>query len=280
MASLSEKIASARTAEGKDLWHYVKESNPEIITASASNKSLTEDMAVHLAESRHTPQETLGALASDARFKDSKKLKLRLARNPKTPQRVAMSLLKFLSVFELGDLTRDRAIPVMLRQKVEQSLLERIAALPSGVKSALARRASDSVVVAIMERGDRQTIETCLESPALTEGHLYKLIQKASTRPILIKAIAGHSKWSIRYDLRFSLLRNFSTPLSLAVTFLPGMKTTDLKYLYADPKVPASTKPFIHRELIERGHGTAQQPEDAFEIDEEEDPLNIADTEE
>jgi hypothetical protein len=47
------------------------------------------------------------------------------------------------------------------------------------------------------------------------------------------------------------------------------MKIMDLRELYADPSVPVTIKPFVHRELWERG----QQPEKAgeeqvYEIDE------------
>jgi len=37
------------------------------------------------------------------------------------------------------------------------------------------------------------------------------------------------------------------------VEFLENIKTTDLKELYEAPEVPSSTKPFLYRELLDRG---------------------------
>jgi hypothetical protein len=49
------------------------------------------------------------------------------------------------------------------------------------------------------------------------------------------------------------------------------MKIMDLRELYHDPSVPITIKPFIHRELWERGQDAKQAVEDqVFEIDEEE----------
>jgi len=53
--------------------------------------------------------------------------------------------------------------------------------------------------------------------------------------------------------------------------FLSEMRIMDLRELYADPSVPATIKPFIHRELRERGEEPMKVLEDqVFEIDEEE----------
>jgi hypothetical protein len=47
-------------------------------------------------------------LAGDIRFKSSYRLKLNLCKNPKTPQKIVLSLLKYLRIFDLGDITKDR----------------------------------------------------------------------------------------------------------------------------------------------------------------------------
>lgn len=270
MAGRQEKKERIKEPGSKELWDVIREGKPDAILGAALDKDLTEGMAIFMAKSRHTPAEALGQLSTDVRFKDSYRLKVSIARNPKTPMRVALSLLKFLKIFDLADLTRDQRVPVGLRQKVEQSLSERIPALPSGVKSALSRRVSGNLLVAIIQRGDGNAISASLESPYLTEGALYKEINRQGVRPLFIKLLAEHPKWSLRYDIRLALLRNFYTPTGRAVEFIGGMRTGDLRGLYADPSLPASVRPFIHRELLERG-ADVQVPEDEeYSIGEEE----------
>lgn len=254
------------------LWETLRSGSPDAIKSAVFNPALTEEMAIFIARSRSAPPEALGFLASDRRFKASYELKLSLSKNPKTPQRVVLSLLKFLKIFDLADLTRDQRLHIVLRQKIEQSLSERIPSLPSGIRSALAKRASSNVVMILMQAGERNVVEACLNSPYLREADIYKAINRADARPILVRAVATHPKWSLRYSIKFALIRNFYTPMADSIKFIKQMKTPDLKALYRDPKLPSSTRPFIYKELAERGI-EAEMPdeEEIFDIEEEDD---------
>jgi len=111
----------------------------------------------------------------------------------------------------------------------------------------------------------------CLNNPHITEGHLVKVISRKDTRAETILMIAEHPNWSSRSLIRLSLTRNAHTPLSRSTGFLSGMKLMDLRELYADPSVPVTIKPFIHRELWGRGEEPMKVfVEQVFEIDEEE----------
>lgn len=271
MKDAAERIREAETAESGALWGLLRDRNPEVLMNAALNRNLTEGMAVEIAKNRSAPPEALGLLASDARFKDSYKLKLAICRNPASPQRVTLSLLKFLRIFDAGDLTKDPYLPATLKQKIERSIIEKLPAMAPGVKSALSKRASGNVVSALMETSGKAVILSCLESPILTEGDIHKAINKPNAGDLLIKTIAEHPKWSLRYNVRFALIRNFHTPLSAAAGFIEAMKTVDLKFLYNDSRTPGSTKPFIHMELMSRGE-TAEEAEEApvIELEEEE----------
>jgi hypothetical protein len=258
---VSGKIRTAESAEGEELWGAIKLQHPDVMMGATMNRRLTEDMALFIVKSRSAPPEALGALAGDVRFKDSYKIKLALCRNPRTPQRVALAQLKFIKLFDLADLTRDRRIPVALRQKVEFMLTEKIPSLAQGIKSALSRRACSTLVVKIMEKGNRNVINACLDSPLLTEEHLYGLLLRPAVKPLVVRVIAEHPKWSLRYSLRFGLIRNTHTPMEHVGPFICGMKSLDLKNLYSDPRVPSVSKPFIFRELRERSE-TVELPED------------------
>jgi hypothetical protein len=264
--TIDEKMERSRTARGDELWKLVRDSHPEVIMNTALNKNLAEEMALYLSKKKNTPSEILGMLANDIRFKDSYKLKLTICRNPKTPQKVTLSLLKYLRIFDLGDMTKDQSIPINIRQKIEYSLTEKISSFPLGNKIALAKRSSSNVVLALIVKGDKRVINACLESPTLTEGHLCKAINRPETRPMLIKLIAEHTKWSLRYSVRYALIRNFHTPMVHVSTFIKDMKTADLKELYSDRSLPSATRPFIYRELLERDETIDIGKEEIFEL--------------
>jgi hypothetical protein len=53
------------------------------------------------------------------------------------------------------------------------------------------------------------------------------------------------------------------------------MKIMDLRELYADPSLPVTIKPFVHRELWERGEDltTKKEDETVYEIDEKDEEV-------
>jgi hypothetical protein len=191
-------------------------------------------------------------LASDVRFKGSYRLQLAICKNPNTPPRITLSLLKFLKIFDLGDITKNQNIPIAIRQKIEYSLREKIAAMPSGVKVALSKRSGINIIVTLLEKGDKNVVNACLESPLLTEEHLCKIINSPAVKPPFIKTLSEHAKWSFRYRIRYSLVRNYHTPMLSVTKFISALKTADLRELYSDKSLPSSTRPYIFNELASR----------------------------
>lgn len=271
MTSLQQRLERAHSAQDEELWSLVRDTHPQVILNVTLNKSLNEEMALFLAKARNTPAEALGFLASDVRFKDSYKLKLALCRNPRTPQRVSYSLLKFLRIFDLGDLTRDQAVLVTMRQKIELMVTEKIPSMPSGVSMALAKRSNSTIVMAIMARGDNNVVNACLDSPVITETHLCEIINRQSVKPSVIHMISEHPKWSLRYAVKYSLIRNFHTPMIHVTRFIPEMKTNDLRELYSSESLPKSTRPFIFSELRARCETVEMPNEEIYEISEDDD---------
>jgi len=270
MSGIDEKVRIAQSAEGEDLWKVIRLQHPDIMFNAVLNRNLTEEMAFFVARSRSATKETIGVIAGDRRFGDSYKIKRAICRNPRSPQRVSLSLLKHLRIFDLADLTRNQHIPLLLRQKVELMLEEKVHALPAGIKTALARRVSGKVVIKIMEKSDRRVIDSCLQSPMLTEEHIYRLVNRKPAKPVLIRAVAEHPKWSLRYTIKFALIRNFHTPMIFVDSFIGTMKTSDLRYLYGDAKLPSATRPFIFRELRRRDESPEATEEETYVIADDE----------
>lgn len=265
MLSHDDKLKLARTSDSEELWKLVRDPSPDIVLTTIFNKNLNEAMALFIAKRKNSSPEILSMLAADIRFKGSYKLTLAICNNPKTPLKITLSLLKFLRIFDLGDLTKNQNIPISIRQKVEYSIIERITSLPSGIKVALAKRASINIIVQLLERGDGNVILSCLESPLLTEDHLCRLINKPATKQLLIKSIADNPKWSLRYRIKYALVKNYFTPMTFTTKFISALKTSDLRELYSDTSLPSSTRPYIFNELALRDEQT-EIPQDEIYI--------------
>ncbi len=263
----------ALTAGPEELWQFVRDAHPAVIANVLLNRHLNEEMAAFIAKKKTAPPEVLGFLSQDVRFKDNYKLKFSLCKNPATPQRVTFSLLKFLRIFDLAEIARDQHVPIAVRQKIEHLFAERIPSMPLGVRTALARRCHSSILVMLMEAGGEGVIRACLDSPALTEAFIYRIINRPSTGGEVIRLIAGHAKWSLGYNIRFGLIRNFHTPMPAVLKFVGGMKTADLRDLYTDPKLPSATRHFIFSELCERGEPIEKREDEVYELSEDEDDV-------
>lgn len=276
MQTRDERIHQAQTVGGEDLWQFLKDAHPDVLFHALYNRNVTEDMAIFVAKRRNVSSEVLSLLATDRRFRESYKLKLLICKNPVTPQRVVFSLLKFIRIFDLMDIVKDLNVQVTIRQKIEYMIVERLKSTPSGIQKTLARKANSTLLPAIMACGDESVVRVCLESPSLTEGDVCSIINRSAVSGAVIRLIAADNKWTLHYFVRYALIRNIHAPLVNVVKFLPGMKTSDLRDLYSDPKVPLSTRPFIYRELQERGENVTPECSESYELPVQED-IQISD---
>jgi hypothetical protein len=231
---------------------------------------LEEDVLI-IAQRKNLPPDILEYIAKDKRWAESYPIRLALAKNPRSPLSVSLTQARYLRLFDLEEITHSRHLPLVFRNKVEAIICEWIPSMPLGNKKTLAKKATGTVLLRLLRDPDADVVQLCLNNPHLTEAHLFKVINRFDTVEGTIRMIAEHANWSNRSLIRFSLARNTHTPLSLSLHFLQGMKIMDLRELYHDPAVPVTIKPFIHRELWERGTDAKEAVEEqVFEIDEEE----------
>ena len=266
-----KRIELAATARAEEIAQYVHDPSPKVIRALLGNRELIEEDILIVANRRNMPADILQRIAGDKRWSESYPVRLALARNPQSPLSVSLPIARFLRLFDLEEITRSHFIPLVFRHKVEAIIVERVPTMPLGNKKTLAKKAAGAVLLKMLQDRDAEVVQLCLNNPNMVEGHLFKIINRADTSAETILLIAGHPNWSSRALIRFSLARNTHTPLSLSVPFLQTMTLPDLRELYADPSLPITIRPFVHRELVKRGKNPEQGlAEEVFEIDEEE----------
>jgi hypothetical protein len=271
--SESEEIRSAQAAAAseEEIARYLHDPSPRVIRALLENRPLAEEDVLIIVKRKNLPSDILVMVFKDKRWAESYPVRLALARNPRSPLSISLTIARYLRFFDLEEITRSHFIPLVFRHKVEMIINERIPTMPLGNRKTLAKKAAGSVLLKLLLDADAEVVKLCLNNPHITEGHLFKVISRTDSRAETIRMIAEHPNWSSRSLIRFSLVRNAHTPLSHSVEFLSTMKLMDLRELYADPASPVTVKPFIHRELWGRGEEPKRVFEDrVFEIDEEE----------
>jgi len=265
------RSAQAAAANEEEIAQYLHDPSPRVIRALLENRRIAEEDVLIIVKRKNLPADILDKVFKDNRWAESYPVRLALARNPRSPLSVSLTIARHLRLFDLEEITRSHFIPLVFRRKVEMIINERIPTMPLGNRKTLAKKAAGGVLLKLLLDADTEVVTLCLNNPHVTEGHLFKVISRADTRPETILMIAQHPNWSSRSLIRFSLARNAHTPLSFSARFLSEMKIMDLRELYADPSVPMSTRPFIHRELLKRGEEPTDHVEERiFEIDEEE----------
>jgi hypothetical protein len=251
--TVEQRIERAATVREEGIDSFLHDPSPRVLKALLSNRLLTDEQVLVIANRRSLPGDVLEAIAKDGRWAGSYPIRMAIAKNPKTPLFVSLSLARHLRLFDLADITRDHFLPIPYRKKIEAMIIERIPAMPLGIKKTLARRAAGSVLFTLLLSRDTEIVQICLGNPHLMESHLFKYISRENSLPETIRMIAEHPNWSSRAAIRLSLARNAQMPLSSCIRFFSRMTAQDLRELYADPLVPVTVKPFIHRELWERG---------------------------
>lgn len=252
MNDITSEIKKAITANDEELKILVHHFSVEVLKNIFINRNLNEDHVYVIANRKNISSSLLEYIYNIRKWKENYKIISALCRNPRTPEKIALQILKSLRILDLAELTRNKQVRISVRSKAELMISEKILSLPSGIKISIARRASNNVLLKLLEDGVKEVVPVCLDNPLLTEGDICKTIHLRKTPSHVINMIASHPKWSNRYEVQKALIRNNYSKLSIIVNFFEKMMTHDLIELYEDPNVPISTKPFLYREPLRR----------------------------
>ena len=177
----------------------------------------SEDKALAALEQPEVDRALLAELGRNPVAIGSRKVSLALAIHPRTPQRVSLSALKRLFIFDLVTVARAPRAPALVKRAAEGEILKRIEALSLGEKLALARRASSRVSERLLLEPDIRIIDVVLNGPRLNESSLTRALLSPNAPFELFERSSQHPKWSTRQEVALALLRSEKTPLEHAV---------------------------------------------------------------
>ena len=251
----------ARSATAEEIKTLVHDAEGATLLALLENPALDEPHVVQLLERLDLPANVLTAVAAAGKWTSNESVRLRLARHPRTPRRIALTLLRQLFLFDLVRLSLLPSAPAEIRRAAEGAILTRVPHLPVGEKLTLARRGPSRIAGAILAEGHPQAIKLALGNAFLTESQLLKVLAKQDVPERVVAAIAQHPKWSCQYNIRLGLLRNAHTPVPVVLAILPDATIRDLKEVMTVESLAEHVKKYIRQELGRRGGGAGEKEE-------------------
>src|SRR5690242_8975441 len=123
------KIARAASAGSEQIVALLHDPSPVVMKALLGNSNLREEDVLVIANRKNVPGAVLDMIARDKRWTESYPVRLALAKNPKTPLSVSLSIVRYLYLFDIAEMTRSHLIPPAFRHKVESIVRERIPAM-------------------------------------------------------------------------------------------------------------------------------------------------------
>lgn len=250
---LARRLHRALTAGSEELHLALQDPAMEVLRSALKNLNLGEEHLLVLLKRRDLSEDLLKSIYQLKLTGESHRLQLALVRNPGTPGTVVLALLPQLHLFELVDLCYLPGVTPDQKFAAERAILQRLPTTELGNKMTVARRATAAVVGEILKEGDPPLVEICLASPHLREVAILQFLNGPSATAETISMIARCQKWQMRPNLRLAILKNRRTPDHWFHQFLPGMRTPDIRNLFASKRLNPSQKRLVEEELKRRG---------------------------
>ncbi len=214
----------------------------EDLLGTASDPSLTEDLALQLLKQPELPSGVFERLYKNSGLLNSRKVRLGLLTHPKAPRHISIPMLPHLFTFDLMQVALQPAVAADIKVAAETALIHRLEKLSSGEKLSLARRASGRVVEKLLNDSEARVFRVALENSRLTEASVIKTIATQDASLDFVEAVSHHPKWSLRPEVRTALLRNRYTPEGKAREFAADLSAERLREILQDSELPDDIK--------------------------------------
>ena len=250
-------VPEAQTHESQTDEAQIHHPAPADLLRTAADPALTEDFALALLKRADLHIEVIEQLAKNTNALKSRKVKIALASHPKTPRHVSVPIVRQFYTFDLMKVALSPTVPADIRVAVDDVLISRLKTVTTGERLTLARRASGRVAAALLmevEIMDGKTIagktvacetrvmRAALENPRLTEVLVINSVLRPGASAALVHAVARHTKWSCRREIRAALLRTEHLSLARALEFSREIPGPLLHELLTASRLPAQIK--------------------------------------
>jgi hypothetical protein len=173
----------------------------------------------------------------------------------------------------------DAPPPLLLEQARRVQILKSKDGRPLslGERKSLARNPGRFEMDRLLQDPSPDVVANLLSSPKMTEIDVVRIASKRPAVPEVLREVARSRRWVMRYRVRLALVSNPYLEPSLGVKLAPLLLEQDRRTLAADHTLHPRLREFLGRSL--RGGGEGQMDEIATNLDELEDDLEPADSE-
>jgi hypothetical protein len=240
--------------EGTSRQHQVAGPNPASgpDPTPPLNEGLNEDLTLALLERRDLAPESLEQLGHNTAAMRSRKICVALVAHPRAPRHLALRLLRQFHTFDLMKFALQPAAAADLKHVADERIVARLASITLGERLTLARRASRTVAAALLLDKDSRVSHTALENSRLTEAAVSKALVRPNAPAAFVEAVCHHPKWSLRREIRMTLLRNPHTPLARALEFARTFPPPLLRDVLHNSRLPDNVKTCLRNHPKER----------------------------
>lgn len=250
LLALYQRVMQARHADHEARKVLLFDKAEEVLNALLDNETLSEEELQILAERKDLTQEFLRRFGSDKRVLNSYNLKKHLILNPKMPASISLKFIGQLFTFDVLAVMLVPSVAPEVKVAGEEHLCRKLSQLSLGEKLTLAKRANtERLLGMLLDDGSREVVSAALTNPFLKESIVCSTVRKSTIKPHLVELLALNARWSCRYDIRYALLRTRHITLGLALNFLQGMLSKDLRDLSNDPYVSMQVRNYIKSNL-------------------------------
>jgi hypothetical protein len=230
-------------------------SQPEAGVEPRLDSSLTEDAALSLLKRADLAPEILEQISKIGDLLKYRKVKLALVEHPKTPRHVSLPLIRQLYTFDLMQVALTPAVPADVKHAADEMLCNRLDTIASGERLTLAHRGSGRIAEALLSDAESRVMQAALQNARLTESSIVRALTRVDATPAFVDAVAHHSSWSPRREIRVALLRNEKTPMARAVEFARSLPSGMLREILHTSRLPGNVKEYLLADMAKRDSG-------------------------
>lgn len=176
-------------------------------------------------------------VAAERRLAGSYEVRRDVVSHPATPRTLALDWVGGLFWPDLARVGRDSRIHPAVRRAADLALVDRLAGLGVGERTALARSAGAGIIAHLRHDPAPRVTAALLDNPRLTEGLLMPFLASERAAPSCLAAVAASRRWGTRPGVRSALARNPRTPLATALGLLPALRKAELRAIAIDPRL-------------------------------------------
>lgn len=230
----------------------------ETLTRAASDRGLTEELALTLLQRRDLPASVVEALGKNTAISRLRTVRWSLITHQRAPRHISLPLLRHLYPFELMKLAVVPQLAADLKRAAEEALIAKSASLSSGERLALAKQGSNALAAALLLDPEQRIMAAALQNPRLTEEGVVRALVHPESPAHLAPAACHDVKWRVRHEVRIAALRCEFTPLAYAIDFASKLSPAQLKDVLAQSKLSDQIKGYLLQAAERRAQRAAK----------------------